>query len=243
MTTIETDIAALTDAVDATYLDDDLHPSVKAHQQDHDRLHRIMRALTTGGVDQDELADLLGDVLEDVFAQQAETNALAAALLPAGAFASTIAPNAHDISADHTLVSGREHLFAIALPRGKTVSTITFRSRTTAAVTPTNQWYTLRDAGYNLLGVTANDGATAWPASTSKPLNLAVPHDVTATAKFFLGIVVTAATPPSLLSIGHSNHGTPLCVEGDVGLTNPASAPAVSTVGGNLGRWAMAWVS
>jgi hypothetical protein len=166
-----------------------------------------------------------------------------ASLLPAGAKAGTIPPNTHDISADHTLTSGRLHLFAITLFAGMLISSITFRSRTTAMVTGTNQWFSLWSAAYSKLGVTNNDGATAWAAAADKTLALTSPYLIPTTAKYFLGIVVTAATPPSLLSIGHSYHGVTLCVEADSGLTTPASAPTTATAGGNLGRWAYAYVS
>jgi hypothetical protein len=59
--TISDDIAALTPSVDATY--PDRSPGDAAHQQDHDRLHRVMRALTNAGVDQDELVGILEALL------------------------------------------------------------------------------------------------------------------------------------------------------------------------------------
>lgn len=170
--------------------------------------------------------------------------ALAATLLPDGAFASTIPPNTQDISADVTPPSGREYLFAIPAPGGKTCDTITFRTRGTPAGTPTNQWCTLRDKDRNLLGVTEDRLTEAWAANTNKTFAMAVPYDIEVTQRLYVGIVIVATTVPTLLAMGHSNHGDPkLCFEGDAGLIVPGDAPAVATAGSNLGRWAYAFLS
>lgn len=132
------------------------------------------------------------------------------------------------------LVSGRETMALIQLNAGTVVSNATFHCLTTAAGTPTNQWFTLRDYSRNLLRVTSDDTTTAWSSGSAKTLTYATPYTVTADAAFYVGIMVKATTVPALA--GASGNGAfiytdPPITDGfaNTGLTNPASAPATAS--------------
>ena len=93
--------------------------------------------------------------------------------------------------------TGVAHLHGIYLPRGTTITTITFVSGVNAAVTPTNQWFALCNDARTVLRVTANDTTTAWNASTAKPLNLTSTYTTTYSGLHYLACCVTAGTVPS----------------------------------------------
>ena len=117
----------------------------------------------------------------------ATVSAAIAETIPAGAgFGATTGGN-----------SGVVHLHGIYLPKGVTITTITFVSGATAAVTPTNQWFALCDSSRTVLRVTANDTTTAWATSTVKPLNLTSTFTTTYSGLHYLACCVTAGTMPS----------------------------------------------
>jgi hypothetical protein len=89
------------------------------------------------------------------------------------------------------------HLHGIYLPKGVTITTITFVSGATAAVTPTNQWFALCDSSRTVLRVTANDTTTAWGSSTVKSLNLTSTFTTTYSGLHYLACCVTAGTVPT----------------------------------------------
>jgi len=93
--------------------------------------------------------------------------------------------------------SGVVHLHGIYLPKGVTITTISFVSGATQAGTPTNQWFALCDSGRNVLRVTANDSSNAWGASTVKSLNLTSTFTTTYSGLHYLACCVTATTVPS----------------------------------------------
>lgn len=134
------------------------------------------------------------------------------------------------------LTSGRLYLTGgVVIPAGKTVSSIGIASSSTAAVTPTNQWFCLvRASDLAVLALSVDDLANAWPVSTLKTLALSAALTVLANTPVFVGVCVVAATPPSLLgyvSSGISNVAlsgqAPLSGGNSTnGLTTPASCPA-----------------
>lgn len=96
------------------------------------------------------------------------------------------------------LSTGRLSLQAIWLPAGVTLSNITFWSATTAAGTPTNQLFGLYDSSLNLLRSSVNDTTTAWAANSRKTLNLTSTFTTTYSGIYYVGIMVTATTVPTL---------------------------------------------
>lgn len=131
--------------------------------------------------------------------------------------------------------SGREILTLIYLTAGTLVSNITFFSGTTAATTPTNQWFSLRSSARALLAITADDTTTAWGANTKKTLAVSSPYTVPTSGLYYLGFMVAAAAVPTWLG-AFQQHSVialqPLILTGtdntNTGLTTPASAPATS---------------
>jgi hypothetical protein len=136
-----------------------------------------------------------------------------------------------------TLASGRLDLAGgMVLPRGVTVSNITYVSHTTAVGTPTNQWFCLVDTAGNVLAKTVNDTTAAWSASTAKTLALASPYTPTSDIAVYCGIVVTATTMPTIIAYGSPSAGVGVVLpktscQSTTGLTTPASLGATATLG------------
>jgi hypothetical protein len=141
-----------------------------------------------------------------------------------GAIAETV-PAGAGFGATTGGASGVVHLHGIYLPKGVTITTITFVSGATAAVTPTNQWFALCDSSRTVLRVTANDTTTAWGSSTVKSLNLTSTFTTTYSGLHYLACCVTAGTVPSFRG---ANAGTFTGVAtqsftSTTGLTTPSS--------------------
>lgn len=100
------------------------------------------------------------------------------------------------------LTSGTLRLDAIWLAAGTVVNSISYFSGTTAAGTPTNQIFALYGRRWNLLAQTNNDTTTAWAANSIKTLNLTTPYTIPVSDLYYLGILVTATTVPSLKTQG-----------------------------------------
>lgn len=162
------------------------------------------------------------------------------ALMPTGAVAETYPRmNGTTTNIASTLTSGRMHCYAVHLPKDTVCTNITFVSGTTAANTPTAQWFALYDSSRVLLRQTANDGSTAWADFVAKTLALSSSFTTTYSGLHYLGIMVAAATPPTLLGYvatstvlgiapivsGYDNTNTGLTT------TAPATAAALTTGG------------
>jgi len=137
------------------------------------------------------------------------------------------------------LSTGRLSLEAIAIRAGELITSISFWSATTAAGTPTNQLFGLYDNTLTLLRATNNDTTTAWGANTRKTLNLTSTFTTTYTGLYYLGIMVTATTVPTLKGYtartgGQLNAAAPsMGGTSNTGLTTslptPANAPGTVT--------------
>ena len=103
------------------------------------------------------------------------------------------------------LTSGRESVFLVPVWPGMVVGRIMFHSATSAAVTPTHQWFSLRNQAGTLLRQTVNDGSTAWASSTAKILALTSNYTFTYMGWARVGIMVAAGTVPTLLGRSVSN--------------------------------------
>lgn len=110
-----------------------------------------------------------------------------------------------DINADLTALStGVMTSVAVPCQVGDLITNITFKSGATAADTPLNWWFALYDNSTTpaLLAQTADQTTTAWAANTVKTLALATAQRITSSGIYYVGIMVKATTPPTLL--GHS---------------------------------------
>ena len=87
----------------------------------------------------------------------------------------------------------------LVIPAGRTVSTITFVSATTAGGTLTVQQFGIVDAdSLAVLAITSDDGSTAWAANTAKTLSLASPYTPAQDKAVYATIVVAASQVPTL---------------------------------------------
>jgi hypothetical protein len=84
----------------------------------------------------------------------------------------------------------------IPLQPGDIITSITFRSGTQAAVTPTAWWFALYSAAATpaLLAQTADQTTGAWAASTTKTVALSAPQLITAPGTYYAAISMTAGT-------------------------------------------------
>lgn len=112
-------------------------------------------------------------------------------LAPAGAI-ETIGRRFVDTSGQIYLVSGRISLTAIALPKGFTVTNITFVSSGTGVSGATHTWFALCDSSYVQLRATADDtSATPWNLNTAKTMALTSTFTTTYEGLYYLAVNVT----------------------------------------------------
>jgi hypothetical protein len=135
------------------------------------------------------------------------------------------------------LVSGVLRLQGgLVLPAGVTITTLSAYSGTTSAGTPANQWFCLVDQALSVLAKTVDDTTTAWVTGTRKSLALSASYTPLVDTPVYFGVVVVAATPPSLVGVASgvvasnlTNGLTPiLSGSSTTGLTNPASLGATA---------------
>lgn len=90
---------------------------------------------------------------------------------------------------------------AVPLQVGDLVSNITFKSGATAADTPVNWWFALYSSASTpaLVGQTADQTTTAWAANTVMTKALTTAYRVPSTGVYYVGIMVKATTPPTIL--------------------------------------------
>jgi hypothetical protein len=107
-----------------------------------------------------------------------------------------------DCTTDLTaLATGVMTAVALPLQAGDVVTSLTVKSGATAAGTPTAYWLALYSSAATpaLLSQTADQTSTAWAANTVKTLALATPQLITTAGVYYVGIMVTASTPPTLI--------------------------------------------
>lgn len=166
---------------------------------------------------------------------------------PAAALAEAFTREEVNVSTQALLVSGRLSFTAIPLKAGTLVSAITFISGTTALATGSNQWFALYSPALAKLGVTSDDGATAWAASALKTLSLASAYRIPTDGIYYLGVCVVATTLPTFTGkgsvVGASGLSPNLAFAAQSGLSTPATAPATATVVASAGNRPYAYVT
>lgn len=115
----------------------------------------------------------------------------------------------------------------IYLHAGDVITNISARSGATAAGTPTNYWFALYSSAATpaLLSQSADQTSTAWAANTTKTLALAAAQTITASGIYWVGIMVTATTPPTLLG----SIGMPAVVTGERNLSQSSGSSLTAT--------------
>lgn len=109
--------------------------------------------------------------------------------------------------------SGVINAFRMWLPAGLVISRIGFISGSTPANTPLNQWFGIWNTSTLAnLALTADDGATAWPANTPKDLAIqGGTFTVPSSGLYIIGFCVVATTVPTLNgSTGTANGQSPV---------------------------------
>lgn len=158
---------------------------------------------------------------------------------PSGCKAETFPRQWLDETNVSLLSTGRVSMQSIWLVAGTVLTSISISSATTAANTPTNQLFGLYDGSRNLLATTSNDTTTAWGANTVKTLHLTAQYTVPSTGLYYIGVMVTATTVPTIKGnaapSGSQLHGLAPILNGtsSTGITttlpNPAAAITVTT--------------
>lgn len=144
------------------------------------------------------------------------------------------------------LLSQRLNLYAIYLPKGITITSITFMSGGTGVGTGVHQLFGLfdNDAGTTsgtalaLLRGSNDDTSTAWGTNSLKTLNLTSTYQTTRAGIFYIGILVQATTVPTLIGKAHAFGSTTIgnlspmlsgaSSSGVSALPNPAAAMTFS---------------
>lgn len=97
----------------------------------------------------------------------------------------------------------------IWLPAGAVITSLVFRSGSTAANVPTHWWFALYDtaATPNLLSQTADQTTTAWAINTNKDIALNAAQTIPVSGVYYAAIMMTATTQVTLQ--GMNNAGYP----------------------------------
>lgn len=155
-----------------------------------------------------------------------------------------------DITVDAAALStGVMHATAVVLQPGDVVTNITVKSGATAAAVPTNYWFALYSSAATpaLLAQTADQTTTAWGANTVKTLALTAAQTITSAGVYYVGIMVTATTPPSILAHDYALAGATasilsskaLAQTSGSGLTTTAPATIATPTASRYGLYAI----
>lgn len=135
-----------------------------------------------------------------------------------------------------TAISGTLLMTAIDLPKGATITSITFL-RVGVLNVPTHQFFGLYDASLNLLRGTNDDTSNAWAANTEKTLNLSSTFQTTYRGLHYIAVFVTATGAGSLAATTSSATAVALATvlggTSSTGLTTalPNPAAAITAIG------------
>lgn len=159
-------------------------------------------------------------------------------LAPTGAIFEAF-PRVNQSSSAQAIVSGTLWMVAVDIPLGKTITSLSFWSGSTAAATSTHVWFALYDSARALLRQTVDDtAASPWSANVEKNLALTSTFVTTYSGLHYIGVNVTAGTTPTLLSCTGNTGlwGKAPILQGtsNTGLTDTAPNPAnaLSAAGG-----------
>jgi hypothetical protein len=150
-----------------------------------------------------------------------------------GHVAETVAPTS--ATAALTMTSGSLSIAAIRLVAGQTVQGCGFVTSTTAGATMTHWWTALLDSGYACRAVSADQTSGAIAASTWFTQAFAAAYTATYTGIYYLGVMVAAATIPTLcgatapLAAMVTGTGAPAPLLGGVSSTSQTTAPVAGT--------------
>lgn len=156
-------------------------------------------------------------------------------MMPTGAIAEVGMGRCTAMTSQAVLTSGTLRLCGLmVLPKGRPINTITMYAGSTAAITPTHQWFALvRVSDLAVLAKTANDLTTPWAGGAAKALTTAAPYTPADHELAWAAVLVVAGTVPTMIgwSVGVAavvSAPPVLCGNSTAGLTTPASLGATA---------------
>lgn len=134
--------------------------------------------------------------------------------------------------------TGVQLYVAVDLPKGATVSTLTWYSGTTALGTGTHQvssFYSSDGTTLTRVATSADATSGAWAGDAAKAFNMTTPYVTTYSGIHYAGLEVSATTPPSMAGVTYKNAtlaGLSYKTAGSAGssLTNTQASVALSGV-------------
>lgn len=152
------------------------------------------------------------------------------------------------------VVSGTLYLIPVWLPSGLVVNSITFATGSTAATTPTNQWFGLYNSSRVLLALTTNGTTGAWAANTAKTLNIATiasgassTFTTTYEGLHYFSLMVTATGMPTMFGGGTVPapvaNDAPSFGAANTGMTTPPAFPFTANTPTGTGLLAYAYAN
>jgi hypothetical protein len=165
--------------------------------------------------------------VEEALAEAADYRELRQYLAPAGAAIETV-PRTTPMVGQAWLVDGRVSLSAIALPKGFTVTNITFVSSSTGVSGASHCWFALCDEDHLQLRASADDtAASPWNASTAKTLALSSPFVTLYEGLYYVACMVDGTVGTTLVAnnnnAGVYNIDPTMSIAGLTGQTVPVS--------------------
>ncbi len=143
--------------------------------------------------------------------------------VPMGRFQSAAMANLAVLTSGVLYLAG-----GMVLPEGVPVNRLRFLSGDTAADTPTHQWACLLDRKGRVLAVTEDQEDSAWAADSFKTFEFADPYEAPGPMPVYVGLMVEATTPPSL--VGFSTGGKYNWIfANDDGIAGDAAATGLTT--------------
>lgn len=120
---------------------------------------------------------------------------------------------------------------ALYLQAGDVVTSLTFKSGSTAAVTPANWWFALYSdaATPALLSQSADQTTAAWAANTTKTLALGTPQLISRSGIYYPSLMVNAATVPTILGASITAGASGGLLSGDKTLAATSGAALTTT--------------
>lgn len=170
----------------------------------------------------------------------------------AGAIAETVPRRSALSGLTNALQTGKISGFAVYLPTGKVITSITFTAAGASASGQTNWWFELRDNSYALLGHTADQLTASFAANAAKTIALTSQFTTTYTGLHHLTMMMAASSATcGLLGITAGAAAVPMLNTAPVlawedvthtGLTGPgtvATATPANLAGATTGQaWA-----
>ncbi len=116
------------------------------------------------------------------------------------------------VNNQRTLGTGVLNAVAVFLCAGQVITNISFISGNSGAAVATisHWWFNLMNSGRTVVATTTNATSEAWAINTRKTKALTAPYTVPTTGTYYVGVMMAASTPVSLLAVAplNANAGT-----------------------------------